>query len=348
MREKIAFPQLVELVAQKASTTSRMSELFVQEFFDTISQALNNGETVKIKGLGTFKVKKDKDGKDIQFIPDKDLAEAVNAPFAQFQPVELSDSITNEQLAEIDAGMEMNDKEQPQAALEQEPETKLEVEEAPQVATTPEPQPVEKEIAPVSKAVQEPEEPTPPPAVLESKGNSRKKLWLGIAAAIALIAIVAGIVSGLHSHNNSGATIADTVKTATTVPAIVTDTMRSDNRLHDMALKHYGDKTFWIYIYKENAKQFPDYRKIPIGSVLVIPDSSKYGINSDSKSSLRRAHSLSKELRKQFSDMEKAKEEEITASSDKKKGKEQKEENVTDTLEQETKHSRHHRHHRHR
>ena len=95
MKEKIAFPQLVDLVATKANTTSRMSELFLQELFDTISQALNSGETVKIKGLGTFKIKKEEGGKDILFTPDKDLAEAVNAPFAQFQPVELSEPVSN-------------------------------------------------------------------------------------------------------------------------------------------------------------------------------------------------------------------------------------------------------------
>ena len=106
MKEKIAFPQLVELVAQKANTTERMSELFLQELFTVVTKELAEGKSVTIKGLGAFKTVKDDTGKDIVFTPDKDLAEAVNAPFAQFAPVELCDEVTDEMLDEIDAGME--------------------------------------------------------------------------------------------------------------------------------------------------------------------------------------------------------------------------------------------------
>ena len=106
MKEKIAFPQLVELIAEKASTTSRMSELFLQELFATVSQVLIDGKSVKIKGLGTFKTMKDNGETEVQFVPDTDLAEVINAPFAQFKPIELCDAVTDEQLAEIDASME--------------------------------------------------------------------------------------------------------------------------------------------------------------------------------------------------------------------------------------------------
>ncbi len=344
MKEKIAFPQLVELVATKANTTSRMSELFLQELFGTISQALNSGETVKIKGLGTFKIKKEEGGKDILFTPDKDLAEAVNAPFAQFQPVELSDSITSEQLAEIDASMEPSDEPLPQAEqepIEQEPASKPVAEEPTEPAIEAEPQPVE-DVAPASQAMQEPEESTTPPVTLEQKPNSRKKLWIGIAAAIALIAIVAATVSGLHSRKDDDkvAMVADSVKNTTPAPAIVTDTLSRDHRLRDMAKKHYGDQDFWIYIYLENAKKYPDYHHIPNGSVLTIPPASKYAINSDSKSSLRRAHDETGKLYMQYRDkkdsIEQATKSPIIENT----------EEEADTLEKDTKHKRHHRYHK--
>ena len=54
MNNKVTFPELVEQVAQYANTSKRMSELFLKELFATISQSLIDGESVKVKGIGTF------------------------------------------------------------------------------------------------------------------------------------------------------------------------------------------------------------------------------------------------------------------------------------------------------
>ena len=303
MKEKIAFPQLVELVAAKASTTSRMSELFVQELFATVAQALGDGQSVKIKGIGTFKVKKDNSGKDVEFIPDKALSQAVNAPFEQFKPVELCDEVTDEQLAEIDASMEPAPNPEP----------------APQQVEPSVIEPVEENV-PNNDNIQEetekemheevPSNKEEQPLPLEStsveteaiKPSSRIK-WISIAAAIAAIALIAGIV--IHNTGKDNKEIvAKTDSIASPKPQpVVTDTLRTDYRLFDMAQRHYGDQAFWVYIALENQKQFPNYRKIPKGSALVIPPAAKYGINSDSKQSLRNAATeafkLSK-LRKQL------------------------------------------------
>ena len=53
MNNKVTFPELVEQVAQYANTSKRMSELFLKELFATISQSLIDGESVKVKGIGT-------------------------------------------------------------------------------------------------------------------------------------------------------------------------------------------------------------------------------------------------------------------------------------------------------
>ena len=66
-----------------------------------------------------------------------------------------------------------------------------------------------------------------------------------------------------------------------------------------MAHKHYGDQAFWVYIALENQKQYPDYNKIPMGAALVIPPAEKYGINSDSKKSLKDAGIEAMKLYKQ-------------------------------------------------
>lgn len=290
MKEKIAFPQLVELVAEKASTTSRMSELFLQELFATISQALGKGETVKIKGLGTFKTEKDDEGKNVIFIPDNALAEAVNAPFAQFKAVELCDGVTQEQLDEIDAAMQPEPEAEPVTEpVEAEPvqEVKQEVEKVEDVVETVE--------EPQQEVATEPQE----EASVDVPKTTNKRKWLAIAAGIAAIALVAGIATH-YMKNGSNETVAQADSIAAPKPAaapIVTDTLRNDNRLFDMAQRHYGDQAFWVYIALENQQQFPDYHKIPKGSAVVIPPAEKYGINSDSKQSLKKAAKAAAKLK---------------------------------------------------
>lgn len=120
MNNKVTFPELVEQVAQYANTSKRMSELFLKELFATISQSLIDGESVKVKGIGTFKLtevspRKSVDvntGEEIEipghkklsFAPDKDMAEAINQPFMHFETEILDDDVTDDQLAAIDAG----------------------------------------------------------------------------------------------------------------------------------------------------------------------------------------------------------------------------------------------------
>lgn len=121
MNNKVTFPELVEQVAQYANTSKRMSEMFLKELFATISQSLIDGESVKVKGIGTFKLtevspRKSVDvntGEEIEipghkklsFAPDKDMAEAINQPFMHFETEILDDDVTDDQLAAIDAGV---------------------------------------------------------------------------------------------------------------------------------------------------------------------------------------------------------------------------------------------------
>ena len=118
MNAKITFPEIVDLIAESTSTTKRVCELFLRELFATVSQSLIDGEDVKIKGVGTFKVTRVKPRKSVSvntggsieisghkkltFTPDKSLSEAVNQPFAQFETVFLDDAVTDEKLAAID------------------------------------------------------------------------------------------------------------------------------------------------------------------------------------------------------------------------------------------------------
>ena len=344
MKEKIAFPQLVELVAEKASTTSRMSELFLQELFATISQALGKGEMVKIKGLGTFKTEKDDDGKNVIFIPDNALAEAVNAPFAQFKAVELCDEVTQEQLDEIDAAMQPEPEAEPLTepveAVEPVQDVKQEVEKGEEV--------IENVEEPQQEEATEPQEEAP----VDVPKTTNKRKWLAIAAGIAAIALVAGIATH-YIKNGSNETVAQADSIAAPKPAaapVVTDTLRDGNRLFDMAQRHYGDQAFWVYIALENQQQFPDYHKIPKGSAVVIPQAEKYGINSDSKQSLKKAAKAAAELK--AATTQKVEPEKDDKALEKKELKEKskdavdKKEDLEDKADENDRKHRH-RHHRH-
>lgn len=118
MNAKITLVELAELMAESSSTTVKVCELFLRELFATISQSLIDGESVKVKGIGTFKITHVKPRKSVNvssgeaiqltahnklsFTPDKSFADAVNQPFAQFETVFLDDAVTEEKLAEID------------------------------------------------------------------------------------------------------------------------------------------------------------------------------------------------------------------------------------------------------
>lgn len=140
MNRKLSIIELAELVATKAQTTNRMSELFLKELFATVSQELTEGRGVEIKGLGSFvmptAMTADEES-SIEFAPVQSVVDAVNQPFAQFEPMELSDDLTPEQLQQL-------------VEIESTPE---EVEETP--AETPEEIPEE---APVTASEETPEE----------------------------------------------------------------------------------------------------------------------------------------------------------------------------------------------
>lgn len=116
MNNKITFPELVDRIAEITKTSKRVSELFLKELFGVIKERLEQGETVKIKNLGTFKVIEIATRKSVNvntgeemeipshrrvsFTPDKSLAEAVNTPFEGFETIVLDDDIKEEELNE--------------------------------------------------------------------------------------------------------------------------------------------------------------------------------------------------------------------------------------------------------
>ena len=108
MNERLTIQDLTDLLAAKHSMTKKDAEAFVKEFFLLIEQALENEKTVKIKGLGTFKLL-DVDSREsvnvntgerfqikghtkVSFSPDANLRDTINKPFAHFETVVLNEN----------------------------------------------------------------------------------------------------------------------------------------------------------------------------------------------------------------------------------------------------------------
>lgn len=116
MAGKITFSQLCALVAESAQTPRKETEDFLRELFSEISNSLATGETVKLKGIGTFKVQKVSERRSVNvttgqemiipghskitFVASKELSQIVNAPFQAFEAVELADGISEQELEE--------------------------------------------------------------------------------------------------------------------------------------------------------------------------------------------------------------------------------------------------------
>ena len=171
---KVSITELASKLMEKHGLKRTEAELFIRQFVGVINDGLKNDKSVKVKGLGTFKVqavsaRKSVDvntgeaivieGRDkISFTAEAVMRDLVNAPFAQFETVIVNDGVD---FSEIDAKHEADNTEakEPTPAVEPAPAAEPEpavVEPAP-VA---EPEPAVVEPAPVA----EPEptvEPTP-------------------------------------------------------------------------------------------------------------------------------------------------------------------------------------------
>lgn len=190
---KVSISELASKLMEKHGLKRTEAELFIRQFVGVINDGLKNDKSVKVKGLGTFKVqavsaRKSVDvntgeaivieGRDkISFTAEAVMRDLVNAPFAQFETVIVNDGVD---FSEIDAKHETDNTEaeepapavveqattvEPKPIVEPEPAPVVEQEPAPTVEPEPAPT-VEQEPAPVVEQEQAPTvEPEPAPAV---------------------------------------------------------------------------------------------------------------------------------------------------------------------------------------
>lgn len=138
---KVLITELASKLMEKHGLKRTEAELFIRQFVGVINDGLKNDKSVKVKGLGTFKVqavsaRKSVDvntgeaivieGRDkISFTAEAVMRDLVNAPFAQFETVIVNDGVD---FSEIDAKHEADNTEakEPTPAVEPTPAAELE------------------------------------------------------------------------------------------------------------------------------------------------------------------------------------------------------------------------------
>jgi Bacterial nucleoid DNA-binding protein len=305
MDNKINLSQLADLLSQAGGMSKAASEQFVKNFFDIISQSVLSEGLVKVKGLGTFKLVQMEDRESvnvnsgerftieghqkISFIPDADLKERINKPFAAFETVEISE----EQAAQIDK-------------MEQDENSTKITTDSMEKGKANEPKKAPKES---KKEVKK-----------EEEKKSCRKVWIGFIIAILVIALIIillwPVFGGkalkkadkdvkekapapaavqpapakkpeaqpakkepakftLTKADQDKAlplfTIADTVNYKITGTK-ATHTMVKGDMLTTISLQYYGTKKLWPYIAKYNGLKSKSFKKMPVGFKVKVPE----------------------------------------------------------------------------
>ena len=147
MSDKLNHSDLSALFAKEADISGAKAENFTKAMFELIIEGLEQDGTVKINGLGTFKITdvadrssvnvntgekiEIKGHKKISFTPADAIKESVNQPFAMFEPVEVDENYKDdaegvEDAEEITTPVEIAD-----LKIAEAPITVVTVEEAP-------------------------------------------------------------------------------------------------------------------------------------------------------------------------------------------------------------------------
>ncbi len=313
MDNKINLSQLADLLAQAGGMSKAASEQFVKNFFDIISQTVLTEGLVKVKGLGTFKLVQMEDRESvnvnsgerftieghqkISFIPDADLKERINKPFAAFETVEISE----EQAAKLET-MDAQSDENSNVNKSNTDNMEKEKEKKAQAA----PKETKKEVK-------------------DDKDNKGGRVWIRIIIAILVIALIiillwplignkllknadkqpakdkapvpAAVQPAPEKKAEKAApaaqpkkedakftltkedqakalplfTIADTVNYKI-VGTKATVTMVKGDMLTTIAEKYYGTKKLWPYVAKYNGLNTRSAKKLPVGYKIKVPE----------------------------------------------------------------------------
>lgn len=187
---KVSIAELASVLMEKHGLKRTEAELFIRQFVGVINDGLKSDKSVKVKGLGTFKVqavsaRKSVDvntgeaivieGRDkITFTADTVMRDLVNAPFAQFETVIVNDGVD---FSEIDAKHEIDNVETQESTpvadvkpkLVEEPTTAPVVESMPVVDHTPVIKPTEESVSIIEEKLESTVEEKPESIMIDTQ-----------------------------------------------------------------------------------------------------------------------------------------------------------------------------------
>lgn len=213
---KLTIQEIAKVLVEKSGLQQRDANQFATEMFAVILQRLQEGDQVKVKGLGTFKIISVEaresisvrtgervviEGHDkVSFTPDNMMKELVNKPFSQFETVVLNDGVAF-------SDMEEQPEEEPVETIETPIETPAET-----LVETPIETPVEIEQEPVLEVVEEePAEEEPLVVVADDEEPEESTFirpWMKWAAASVLVLVLMA-VSALGGYHYALQEVAD-------------------------------------------------------------------------------------------------------------------------------------------
>ena len=94
-------------------------------------------------------------------------------------------------------------------------------------------------------------------------------------------------------------TVSETTTADKTAPAsnvLDSVTIEPGSRLTLIALKYYGSKLYWVYIYEFNKAEIKDPNNIPVGTRIAVPVPGLYGIDRNNQASLKKAAELQTQI----------------------------------------------------
>lgn len=351
MNNTITLSQLITRLAAVTGVDNNTARRFLRTLFATVEDALAEGHSVTIKGVGTFRPVNDEfrgTGITVAFTPDKEIAAELNKPFEMFTAVELADGLTFDDETPIEktpeaTPVETVSEETPtiETVIEETPDEpeapEIVVPEVPETVATetsiipaepqPEPRtlrwPEEEEEQPAPQTRTHAAEPAPAAEIHEDEEETRPRrrnlLWLWISLILLAVCIGAYLVAvyttpvgpRIETDDQEEIDIAaadsmieeipvENVATATPEPqataeagqaqattpkpeaeaapaqvqpkAPVYDTV--DVSLIRLAKKHYGESSYWVFIYEANTDIISNPNRIRPGQRVVIPDRS--------------------------------------------------------------------------
>lgn len=363
---------LSEALAETTHVPSEIVGKWLRGISQLWSELLQQGAPISWAGLGDF-TPLEQDGQlaGYRFLPAPEFLAALNRPFSMFAPVEVSSTVSLQDLEVLEVDrLEDLDEVLPIEVLWAS-ESSVDAEAIPTAspATTPTPfvLPVEESSPEITEGVtgnietNELEEQLPVPATLpeeeekptpvvedplgdpfrDEEERPRLLVWIFVSIGIAIASCLFFFLLSLSSEGeakpqpttpSTETTVlpaeqapkiadstsvqdslslqsVDSMATGHSTPAVSSSPssspeanraeqvrLRPGDRLSRLALKKYGHKAFWVYIYEENRMRLKDPDNIPVGAVITLPAASKYKIDPTDTNSVNRALLLQRSL----------------------------------------------------